>query len=103
MKFTFGVQVLVAFVIASAITAGMYLANPANTATCHPTRDVFLVKQERQPETGVEKVTLLKFHPNTDKGDSELGTIQGYFANAYSHDREGRIFLFSGGGSRHSL
>ena len=48
-------------------------------------------------------VTLFKVQPDGDKGDVELGTIEGYYAYQYSHDRKGRVFLFANEGSRQSL
>ena len=51
----------------------------------------------------MQAVTLFKVQPDGDKGDVELGTIEGYYADQYSHDRKGRIFLFANDGSRQSL
>src|SRR5262245_15867182 len=93
----------VALAIAGAFAAGNYLARPAAVAACDPTREVFFVRQRRTPGAPVQAVTFFKVQPNGDKGDVELGTIEGYYAERYSHDRKGRIFLFANDDSRQSL
>src|SRR5262245_27082696 len=96
-------SVTVAVAIAAAFTAGSYMARPAPTVVCDPTRDVFFVRQHRAPGVGVQAVTFFKVQPNGDKGDVELGTIEGYYADGYDHDRKGRIFLFASAASLQSL
>lgn len=93
----------VALAVAGAFTAGAYLAQPEAIAACDPTREVFYARQNWVPGAPVQAVTLFKVQPDGDKGDVELGTIEGYYADQYHHDRKGRIFLFANEGSRQSL
>jgi len=98
--------ILVAVVLAIAgifaFAAGSLKLRSAATA-CDPTRDVFLIRQHRKPGASVRAVTFFKVRPKGDEGEIELGTLEGYYAEPYRHDRKGRLFLFASDGSRHSL
>jgi hypothetical protein len=97
------IHVAVALAIVGAFTAGAFLARTEAIAVCDPTREVFFVRQNRVPGAQVQAVTLFKVQPDGDKGDVELATIEGYYADKYYHDRKGRILLFASDGSRQSL
>jgi hypothetical protein len=96
------ILVAVAVAITAIVAAGTYMVRPVATA-CDPNRDVFIVRQHRVPGAAVRSVTFFKVRPKGDEGEIELGTLEGYYAEPYYHDRKGRLFLFASEGSPQSL
>ena len=95
--------VVLALAIAGIVATGGYMARSRAAAVCDPTRDVFLVRQHREPGASVRAVTFFKVQPTADQRDVELGTLEGYYAQQYYHDRKGRLLLFASDGSPQSL
>src|SRR5215510_6102095 len=68
--------VVLALAIAGIVAAGGYMVRSRAAAVCDPTRDVFLVRQHREPGASVRAVTFFKVQPTADQRDVELGTLE---------------------------
>jgi hypothetical protein len=104
MKRVHLILVVVALAIAGifAFAAGGFMLRSAAKA-CDPNRDVFIVRQHREPGASVRAVTFFKVQPKGNERDVQLGTLEGYYAEQYYHDRKGRLLLFASDGSPQSL
>src|SRR5262245_29982862 len=99
------VQIAAAAAILGALSVRPELAHAqSQVATCDPTRDVFLLRQEKGPTPGSGgRLTFLKFQSDPRQADVELGTLDGYTIKDATYDRKGRVFLMGPDWSRRKL